>query len=312
MSRSPRAAAAALAILTDRVVGEPPTRVHPLVGFGTLMRRVEQVTWADRRTNGVLYTATGVAAAWSLATALARLGDPMATWAVSTIATGGASLEHAAARVAAALDEDDLDGARAALPWLVGRDPSGLDVTEICRAVIESVAENTVDAVIAPASWATLWGARGAAIYRAVNTMDAMVGHRTTRHGRFGWSAARLDDVANLIPARLTAVLVALCRPRQTRTILRAVRTQSGAHPSPNSGVAEAAFAAALDLSLGGPSRYGDTVEVRPTLGFGHQATPSDITRATTLARDVDLLAATIFGVAGLIGWFLTRDGARR
>src|SRR5690606_15478706 len=142
---------------------------------------------------------------------------------------------------------------REALPALVGRDPTHLDASEISAAVIESLAENTVDAVIAPAFWGLIAGAPGAWSYRAVNTMDAMVGHRSDRYLRFGWSSARLDDLANLVPARLTAALVMLCRPRQTRAVTTAVRRDGRKHPSPNAGVAEAAFAAALGVQLGGP-----------------------------------------------------------
>src|SRR5204863_6463621 len=124
----------------------------------------------------------------------------------------------------------------------VGRDPSELDESGVARAVVESVAENTVDAVVAPACWAAVFGAPGVLAHRAVNTLDAMVGHRSARYARFGWAAARLDDGAAWVPARLTAVLVALVRPRAARLVWQAVRRDAPAHPSPNAGVAEAAF----------------------------------------------------------------------
>ena len=208
-------------------------------------------------------------------------------------------LAAAAEDVAARLGADDLDGARARLPALVGRDPAGLDEKEISRAVVESVAENTVDAVVAPVLWALVGGAPGVLAYRAVNTMDAMVGHRSPRHLRYGWAAARLDDGANWLPARVTAALVGACRPRRAGDVWRAVRHDATAHPSPNAGVAEAAFAGALGVRLGGINRYGDRVEVRPSLGDGRAPDRSDIGPAVRLGRDVGRALA---GAVVLIG----------
>ena len=148
----------------------------------------------------------------------------------------------------------------------MGRDPSLLDESGIAAAVIESVAEKSVDAVIAPAFWAAIAGAPGAAAYRAINTMDAMVGRRNERYERFGWAAARLDDVANYVPARIFAGLAVGLRPSQAKDIVTAVRRDAPAHPSPNAGVAEAAVAAALGRQLGGPLRYGTVREDRPPL----------------------------------------------
>jgi adenosylcobinamide-phosphate synthase len=185
------------------------------------------------------------------------------------------------------------------LPALVGRDAAELDAAGIARAVVESLAENTVDALVAPVVWAVLGGAAGALAYRAVNTMDAMVGHRSARYARYGWAAARLDDVANFVPARLTAGLVACVRPRRARAVLVAVRTQAGAHPSPNSGVAEAAFAAALGVRLGGTNTYGGRVEVRPQLGTGRPPGPSDIAGAARLSRQVGMALAAVLTAGG-------------
>ncbi len=174
------------------------------------------------------------------------------TTVATTSAVAGRALGQAAGDVGRALDDGDLERARALLPTLVGRDPSGLDEGEIARAAVESVAENTVDAVVAPALWAAVAGAPGALGYRAVNTLDSMVGHRSERYANYGWASARLDDAVAWVPARLTAALVALVRPRAARPVWTAVRTQAPAHPSPNAGVAEAAFAAALGVRLGG------------------------------------------------------------
>jgi adenosylcobinamide-phosphate synthase len=176
------------------------------------------------------------------------------------------------------------------LPALVGRDPSELGPSGVAAAVVESVAENSVDAVVAPVMWAVAAGASGALGYRAVNTMDAMVGHRSARYVQFGTWSARADDVANYLPARMTAALVAVARVQRARHVLRAVRNDARAHPSPNAGVAEAAFAAALGVQLGGTLRYGERIEHRPTLGSGPRPQPADIVRAVRLADDVEWL----------------------
>jgi adenosylcobinamide-phosphate synthase len=155
--------------------------------------------------------------------------------------------------------------------------------------VVESVAENTVDAIVAPALWAAAAGAPGVLAHRAVNTMDAMVGHRSARYERYGWAAARLDDAMAWVPARATAALVAAVRPSAAGEIWRTVRRDAPAHPSPNAGVAEAAFAAALGIQLGGLVRYGERVEDRPRLGEGRAVEAADIDRAVRLSDDVTL-----------------------
>ena len=281
----------ALGLLVDRLVGEPPDRVHPVAAFGTLMQRVEKVVYADSRGAGCGYTAIGVAAG---ATAGALTRSPAI--AVAT-ASAGRELRAAAARVRDELHAHDLVGAKTLLPALVGRDPAPLDESGVAAAVVESLAENSVDAVIAPAFWAVVAGAPGAGAYRAINTMDAMVGHRSPRHNRFGWSAARLDDGANFLPARLTALLVAAVRPRRARHVTRAVLAQAGAHPSPNAGVAEAAFAGALGVELGGTLRYGERVEDRPRLGIGPRPNVDDIDRAIDLASHVELALVALLGL---------------
>ncbi|MGH2950084.1 MAG: CobD/CbiB family cobalamin biosynthesis protein, partial [Solirubrobacteraceae bacterium] len=186
------------------------------------------------------------------------------------------------------LGRGDLDAARDRLSSLCGRDARDLDASGVAAAAIESVAENSVDAVVAPVFWASILGGPGALGYRAINTMDAMVGHRSGRYERFGRCAARLDDAANLAPARLTAALVALVRPRRAAAVARCVREDAPAHPSPSAGVAEAAFAGALDVELGGTLRYGPRTEDRPRLGRGPRPRPRDIRRATRLASHLD------------------------
>jgi adenosylcobinamide-phosphate synthase len=231
------------------------------------------------------------------------------------LAIAGRALGDAAASVEAALDAGDLPGARVLLPALVGRDPDGLDAKEIARAAVESVAENTVDAVVAPAVWAAVAGAPGALGYRAVNTLDAMVGHRSLRYQSYGWASARADDVAGWLPARATAVIVAGVRPAAAAEVCRTVLHDASAHPSPNAGVAEAAFAAALGLRLGGANRYGDRIELRPLLGSGRPAEPGDILRAVRLSRDVGAALGAGLATAGLLAAGLTvtrRDNSPR
>ncbi len=234
----------------------------------------------------------------------AAAGHLAGTGPATYLAVGGRGLGRAALEVADALAVDELDRARGLLPTLVGRDPSALDAKEIARAVVESVAENTVDAIVAPALWAAIAGGGGALGYRATNTLDALVGHRSSRYLRFGWASARLDDVANWVPARLTAALVAVARPHRARDVWSVVRQHAPAHPSPNAGVAEGAFAAALDLRLGGENRYGDRVELRPYLGFGRPAEAADIRRAVNLSGEVrTILLAGLILSAGPPTW---------
>lgn len=296
----------AVGLGVDRLAGEPRRVPHPVALFGQAMGQVEQAWYAPRLGNGAAYTATG-AGIGALA-GLAVQSTALATY----VAVAGRSLADAAADVGVALDAGDLDWARALLPALVGRDPSGLDEAELCRAVVESVAENTVDAVVAPALWAAFGGAAGALGYRAVNTMDAMVGHRSERYRRFGTPAARLDDVANWLPARFTALLVAVARPGRAAEVWRTVRTDAPGHPSPNAGVAEAAFAAGLGVRLGGRNHYGDRTEDRPRLGRGRPVRRDDIREAIRLSRDCTaLLGLTLVG-AGLVADRRARGRGRR
>ena len=302
--RVPAALGAALGVLIDARWGEPPLDPHPVAAFGSAMQAYERRAYDGSRAGGVMHAVAGIGLGIGIGRALGP--SVIATTAATALAVAGHGLADAALTVGAALEAGDLVAARAALPSLVGRDPSGLDAGAIARAVVESVAENTVDAVVAPACWAALAGAPGALGYRAANTLDAMVGHRSTRYAEYGWASARADDVANWVPARLTAVLVAVVRPGSATAVARAVRRDAPAHPSPNSGVAEAAFAAALGLQLGGESRYGERIEVRPPLGDGVAPAPADIARAVALAGDVGL------ALAGLLAAVGTAQAARR
>ncbi|HVF74350.1 MAG TPA: CobD/CbiB family cobalamin biosynthesis protein [Acidimicrobiales bacterium] len=285
-----RGRAVALGLVADMVLGEPPVRPHPVALFGRTVRAVEHRLYRDTRAAGARHAAVGVGIG-------AAAGVVVRSTALATyVAVAGRALWQAADAVAVALDADDLDEARRLLPALVGRDPAGLDAKDIARAAVESVAENTVDAVVAPALWAMAAGAPGAFAHRATNTLDAIVGHRSPRYARFGWASARLDDAAAFVPARATAFLVAAVRPRAAVSVVQAVRRDAPHHPSPNAGVAEAAFAAALGLRLGGESRYGERVELRPPMGDGRPPEPHDIGRAIRLSQHVT--AALAAGLA--------------
>ncbi len=291
-----RCGSVAAGLLLDRLAGEPPAEAHPVAWFGRLMEWLEERIWADSRPRGIAYTAVGVAVG-VLAGRLMR-----SVTAAVAFTAAGRELRRVAAGVGEAAAGGDLERARSELPVLVGRDPSALDASGVAAAAIESVAENSVDAVIAPAFWAVVAGAPGALAYRAINTMDAMVGHRNERYGRFGWAAARLDDIANYVPARIFAALVAAVVPERAREVLATVRRDAPAHPSPNAGVAEAAVAGALGRELGGPLRYGSTAEDRPVLGTGPRPGPADVPAAVDIAEKVERVLLVVLGIAWLSG----------
>jgi adenosylcobinamide-phosphate synthase len=256
---------------------------------------------------------TPVAAAGLTAQRLTR-GHREATVAATALATwtvlGGASLGGVAMALGRDLEAGDLDAARRRLPALCGRDPAQLDAAGLARAAVESVAENTSDAVVAPLLWGAVFGLPGLLGYRAVNTLDAMIGHHSPRYERFGWAAARLDDAANLIPARVTGLLAAALAPAvggRPRQALRTLRRDGGQHPSPNAGRCEAAFAGALGVRLGGRNSYQGRTEQRGLLGDGKPPAAADIARAVRLSRLVSgaalLIAAAIaHGVHGVSG----------
>lgn len=271
----------AVGLLADLAVGEPKVEPHPVAAFGTVMQRLESYIWADKRTNGIAHLVVG----GSIATGVAKFFPD--TWAAMYVAAAPRGLIDAARRVEQALLMEDLDEARRLLPWLVGRDPTHLDESEIARAVIESLAESTVDAVVAPAFWGLIGGASGALIHRAVNTLDSMVGYHSERYENFGWASARLDDVMAYVPARIGALMVCARFPNRASEIWKIIRRDATGHPSPNAGVIEAAFAAALHLELGGSNTYGDDVEDRSKMGDGPRPMPKDISQAISLVRQI-------------------------
>ncbi|MFE2509029.1 cobalamin biosynthesis protein [Streptomyces naganishii] len=211
----------------------------------------------------------------------------VATWAV----VGGTSLAREARAIGRALEAGDVEAARARLPHLCGRDPQALDADGIARAVVESVAENTSDAVVGALVWGAVAGVPGLLGFRAVNTLDAMVGHKSPRHRRYGWASARLDDLAGWPGARLTALAAAVAGP-DPRGAVRAWRADAAKHPSPNAGPVEASFAGALGVRLGGTLSYGGRVEHRPVLNAaGRAVRVGDVERAVRLSRRVSWLA---------------------
>ncbi len=290
---SPGGAAIALGVAADALFGDP-RRAHPVAGFGRAAAALERVAHRPTRRAGAVYAATLAGAvalgAAAIERALAPRGRALFRAACLWTALGGRSLAREAHAVADLVAREDLAGARRRIRSLVGRDPEVLDASGLCAAAIESVAENTVDAVVAPLLWAAVAGAPGVLGYRAVNTLDAMVGNRSPRHARFGSAAARADDVLNWPAARLAAGLTVLFAPAALRTW----RRDAAAHPSPNAGQIEAAFAGALGLRLGGPLAYAGRVERRPVLGDGRAPEPLDVARAVSLARRVSLAAALL------------------
>ncbi|OEU96864.1 cobalamin biosynthesis protein [Streptomyces oceani] len=302
----------ALGYLTDLLLGDP-RRGHPVAAFGRGAATLERLLWRDRRAAGAVHTALCVGGATTAVVALGhavaraspaaqRLNRTVLTGTASWAVLGGSSLAREATGVGAALEAGDLEEARALLPRLCGRDPRALDGEEIARATVESLAENTSDAVVGALVWGALAGTPGLVAFRAVNTLDAMVGHRSDRYARFGWSAARLDDAMGWPGARLTALLATVAGPDREGA-LRSWRADGRAHPSPNAGPVEAAFAGALGLRLGGTLSYGGRVEHRPPLN-AHGRTPQagDIARAARLSRRVGALALLGTVAGGLVG----------
>jgi adenosylcobinamide-phosphate synthase len=292
----------------DAVTGDP-RRWHPVAGFGHLASRVEQLSWADSRLSGLLHTSGLVGAVLIAGMAAERPGRSPLRLAVTTgvatwVVLGGRSLVAEGTALVQELADGDLDAARLRLPSLCGRDPAGLDAEGIARAGLESVAENTSDGVVAPLFWGAVAGVPGLLGYRAVNTLDAMIGHRSPRYLRFGWAAARLDDVLNVLPARLTAALMAATAPAVGGSCAQAVRTWSRdarLHPSPNAGPVEAAAAGALGVRVGGTTSYVYGTQERPWLGNGRPPAVSDLGRMIRLSRLVGIVAAALAGAAAAV-----------
>ncbi|WP_245720008.1 cobalamin biosynthesis protein [Nocardia uniformis] len=323
------AAGLLLGFALDRVLGDP-RRWHPVAGFGSAATKLEAGTYRDSRAAGVLHEVVLVGGVTGLGIGVRRLvrggpadrtriggfrrdrsafladapaeslpgrgtGDLLLTAIVTWTVLGGRSLARTGREMADRLESEDIDGARGLLPSLCGRDPEVLDADGLARAALESIAENTSDATVAPLFWGAVAGVPGLLAYRAINTLDAMVGYRNERYGNFGWAAARTDDVANLAPARLAGALTTALAPivgGRPADAWRAWRRDASKHPSPNAGVAESTMAGALGIRLGGRTQYRHGIELRPTLGDGPTPQVPDLHRAVTLSEAVQLGAA--------------------
>jgi adenosylcobinamide-phosphate synthase len=296
--------------LLDAALGDP-RRWHPVAGYGRAAAALERRMYAPTAAAGARYVAVAVGvptAAAALAGAATRR-RPVAraalvaatTWAV----LGSTSLRREGAAMATALDDGDLAAARDRLPHLCGRDPSALEPPELARATVESVAENTSDAAVGALFWGAVAGLPGLVGYRAVNTLDAMVGHRSPRYAHFGTAAARLDDAANLVPSRITAALTVAAASMVDGSPWWALWTwarDGRRHPSPNSGQCEAAMAGALGVRLGGRNVYAGRVEQRPVLGRrGRAPGAGDIHRAVRLSGLVSAAATALAVTATLM-----------
>ncbi|MFC0006834.1 cobalamin biosynthesis protein [Micromonospora siamensis] len=303
----------------DAWLGDP-RRWHPVAGFGRAAGALERRLYRPDPVAGAAFTAlaVGVPVLVGAAATLATRNRPVARVVLTAAATwtvlGGRTLSREATVMGAALRRGDLPAARGRLGHLCGRDPSALDEPELARATVESVAENTSDAVVAPLVWGAVAGLPGLLGYRAANTLDAMVGHRSPRYARFGTPAARLDDLLNLVPARLTGMLTIAVAPvaRGDRgRAWRVWRRDRNDHPSPNAGQCEAAMAGALGVRLGGRNVYFGRSEVRPFLGDGPRPEARHLKRAARISRAVGLAALGLAVAAAPVAGRLTVLGGR-
>jgi adenosylcobinamide-phosphate synthase len=300
-ARHTRVVGVLVGCLADLVFADPRAG-HPVALFGVAATAVQRLTYRDTRRAGAVHVAILVGAVSLFGTVLQRhargygpLGSAVVSAAATWVALGGTSLARLGSTMGELLASGDLDGARRLLPSLCGRDPALLDAAGLTRATVESIAENTSDAQVAPLLWAVAGGVPGVLGYRAINTLDAMIGHRSPRYVRFGWAAAKLDDAANYAAARVTAALAVVCAPIVGGSPSGAViawRRDAGRHPSPNAGVVEAAFAGALGVQLGGPTQYHYELQIRPALGAGPPPSVTDLRRAVRLSRAVQAAAA--------------------
>jgi adenosylcobinamide-phosphate synthase len=310
-----------LALLIEALVGYPDWLVraigHPVTWIGRLIGALDK-GWnregddaRRRRLMGVLAALLVVAVAGLAAGAIERalLALPYGLVAAALVASAllaQRSLHRHVADVASALERDGLAAGRTAVGHIVGRDTAALDAAGVARAAIESLAENFSDGVVAPALWMAVGGLPGAAVYKALNTADSMIGHRTPRHEAFGWAAARLDDLVNLPASRLSALLLVAAAALDDRAAAaaawRAVRRDAHRHRSPNAGFPEAAMAGALGLALAGPRVYGGVPMEDALMGDGRRdASAADVRRALALYRRADGILVGVMGMVALL-----------
>jgi adenosylcobinamide-phosphate synthase len=290
-------------------IGHPVTWIGRLIGF--LDRTLNLGSDVSRRCAGfiaiILIVAIPAAIAWAIESILLLV--PFGFVAVAVLASSllaQQSLEDHVARVADALERDGLVGGRRAVAQIVGRDPDALDEAGVARAAIESLAENFSDGIVAPVLWLAVGGLAGGVAYKAINTADSMIGHRTARYKEFGFATARLDDLVNLPASRLSALLIVLAATftgnASASGAWRAVWRDAQKHRSPNAGWPEAAMAGALGLSLAGPRVYGSIVVEDATMGDGRrEANAQDIRAALALYQRADLLLVALIALLALL-----------
>ncbi|WKZ84400.1 adenosylcobinamide-phosphate synthase CbiB [Ralstonia pickettii] len=310
------ALAALAGVLLDRLFGEVPSW-HPLVGFGRLAKAIER--WMNRAPAAVSWSRLVGVVAWAIAVLplvllagwLVGVARDVSPWLVAALdavalyfAIGARSLHEHIAPIALALRDADVPRARALASRIVSRDLTQATDEPIARAAVESALENGSDAIFAPLFWLVVAGAPGVVLYRLANTLDAMWGYRNARFTGFGWAAARIDDVLNWIPARLTAISYALLG--HTADALNCWRTQAQQWSSPNAGPVMAAGAGSLRVQLGGAARYDGVEEARPSLGTGETATAADIARALTLVTRTLWLWLGALGLIATLAWGLS------
>ncbi len=288
------------ALVLDALLGEP-RRYHPLVGFGRLAQLVEHRLYGDSVWRGSIATLLVLSpplllVSWGSSTSGA--GILLETFLLY-LTVGWNSLQQHARHVQEALEAGNLHEARRYAGLMVSRDTAHLDEEGVARATVESVLENGNDALFGTLFWFALAGAPGAVGYRLVNTLDAMWGYRDTRYSRFGRTAARLDDLLNLIPARLTAFGYLLAG--EAKRALRCWKKQAPAWKSLNAGVVMAAGAGSLGVRLGGDAWYGGILRPRPPLGEGRRPASGDIERALRLVRDSMFVWLTALLIGGLL-----------
>ncbi|MDO3443165.1 adenosylcobinamide-phosphate synthase CbiB [Agrobacterium sp. V1] len=314
-------ALAFLSLVIERLTGYPDwlfNRIgHPVTWVGSLIALLdkkwnrESASFSQRKAAGVaalaVFAGLTVILAWSVQSFLLLL--PFGLLAVAILGASlpaQKSLEQHVEAVATALEREGVEGGRKAVSMIVGRDPQKLDEAAICRAAIESLAENFSDGIVAPALWLGLLGLPGGAAYKAINTADSMIGHRSPRHEAFGWASARLDDLVNLPASRLSGGLFVIAaffvKGASPRGAIAAIRRDARHHRSPNAGWPEAALAGALGFALAGPRSYGGQMIEARFMGEGGRATlvAGDIRAALRLARIADGLLIGLFGLLAI------------
>jgi adenosylcobinamide-phosphate synthase len=292
-------------------IGHPVTWIGRLIALLDRSLNRETAGPQARRAAGIVAVLVVLAIVGVIALAIqhALLRAPFGIFAVGVLAStlvAQRSLRRHVADVATALEKDGVAAGRAAVAHIVGRDTDGLEAAGIARAAIESLAENFSDAIVAPVFWMVIGGLPGAALYKAINTADSMIGHRTRRYAAFGWAAARLDDLVNLPASRLCALLLiaaaALTKAASAADAWRAVRRDAARHRSPNAGYPEAAMAGALGLALAGPRSYGGVQVDDAAMGDGRpEADATDIRRALALYRLADAILIALLGIGTIL-----------